>query len=164
MKKKIEMIPVRYIPSSLTKRDREKQKKGLRNSRKMYKRGIYVSRKPVSSFRSKKSQHILNAERIYNIPNLSINSSLSRKTGCSQEALSAIVKKGEGAFYSSGSRPNQTPQSWGIARMASAITSGKAAAVDYNILEKGCQPGSKALQLAKESLKKNRRKTKKIRI
>ena len=35
-----------------------------------------------------------------------------------------------GINISSGSRPNQNAQSWGLARLASAITAGKAAAVD----------------------------------
>jgi hypothetical protein len=64
------------------------------------------------------------------------------------------VSKGEGAYYSSGSRPNQTPQSWGIARLASSITGGKAAAVDYNILDKGCNHKKKAFSLANKSKKK----------
>jgi len=42
----------------------------------------------------------------------------------------------------------------GIARLASSITSGKAAAVDYSILENGCKPGSKALKMAKIAKKK----------
>ena len=62
-----------------------------------------------------------------------------KKTGCSIEALKKIVNKGEGAYYSSGSRPNQTSHSWGYARLASAITGGKAAAVDSkgNCFERG---------------------------
>ena len=67
-----------------------------------------------------------------------------------------MVKKGQGAYYSSGSRPNQTATSWGIARMASDITGGKAAAVDYNILEEGCSPTSKALMLANVARKKHK--------
>jgi hypothetical protein len=62
-----------------------------------------------------------------------------------------IVKKGEGAYYSSGSRPNQTPQSWGYARLASALTAGKSAAVDFSILEKGCNHKKKAFTLAKKA-------------
>ena len=61
---------------------------------------------------------------------------MANKTGCQLSALKQIVKKGEGAYYSSGSRPNQTPQSWGLARLASSLTGGKSAAVDFNILEK----------------------------
>ena len=41
------------------------------------------------------------------------------------------MKKGQGAYYSSGSRPNQSAHSWGYARLASAITGGKSAAVDF---------------------------------
>ena len=69
--------------------------------------------------------------------------------------MEQIVKKGEGAYYSSGSRPNQTAQSWGIARLASAVTAGKAAAVDYAILKKGCKPNSPALKLADKAKKKH---------
>jgi len=83
-------------------------------------------------------------------------------TGCSQKALAKIVNKGAGAYYSSGSRPNQTAQSWGIARLASAITAGKAAAVDYTILERGCKPSSKALRLAKTARRKYGHGTRKV--
>ena len=98
----------------------------------------YYTRKHVSSYKNKKSNHILNARKIYDIQNITPNKELAQKTGCKISALKQIVKKGEGAYYSSGSRPNQTPQSWGLARLASSITSGKAAAVDYDILKKGC--------------------------
>jgi hypothetical protein len=79
---------------------------------------------------------------------------LAKKTGCSIKALRQIESKGEGAYYSSGSRPNQTAQSWGIARLASALTSGKAGAIDYNILIDGCKQGSKGYMSAKLSRKK----------
>jgi hypothetical protein len=81
------------------------------------------------------------------------NRDLSVKTGCKISALNQIVKKGEGAYYSSGSRPNQTPQSWGFARLASSLTAGKSAAVDYDILEKGCNHKKKAFILANKSRK-----------
>jgi hypothetical protein len=79
---------------------------------------------------------------------------LSSKTGCSIAALNKIVSKGEGAYYSSGSRPNQTPQSWGYARLASSVTGGKAAIVDYDILEKGCNHKKPAFLLAKKAKRK----------
>jgi len=69
-------------------------------------------------------------------------------------ALNQIVSKGEGAYYSSGSRPNQTAQSWGFARLASALTAGKSAAVDYDILEKGCAHNKRAFILAKRAKQK----------
>ena len=63
-----------------------------------------------------------------------------------------FFKKGEGAYYSSGSRPNQTARSWGIARLASAITGGKSSKVDYHLL-KQCNHTKKAYKLAIPSTK-----------
>jgi hypothetical protein len=91
---------------------------------------------------------------IYKVDNITPNKQLASATGCSLDALNQIVKKGEGAYYSSGSRPNQTAQSWGLARLASSLTSGKAAAVDFNILDKGCDHNKKAFALAKKAKKK----------
>jgi Family of unknown function (DUF5824) len=147
-------INVRYLPRRLTKKDRKKQGKELMKSRRLYKKGVYHSRPKVSSFKSKKSHFITKAEKIYNVEKIGATNELSKATGCSKEALAKIINKGEGAYYSSGSRPNQSAQSWGIARLASSITSGKAAAIDYMILEKGCKPNSKALTLAKRARQK----------
>lgn len=135
----------------LTRKDRKKQGKELMKSRRLYKKGIYYSRPKVKSFKSKKSHFIIEAEKMYNVDKIGDTDELAKATGCSKQSLAKIINKGEGAYFSSGSRPNQTAQSWGIARLASAITSGKAAAVDYNILEEGCKPKSKALTLAKRA-------------
>lgn len=147
-------VPVRYLPSFKEIKDAAKQVKMLIKSRTMYKKGKYYTRKPISSYKSKTSSHIKDAMRIYNIKTLTPNKELVQKTGCSLQALKKIVSKGEGAYFSSGSRPNQTAQSWGLARLASSITSGKSAAVDYDILEKGCNHNKKAFLLAKKSRKK----------
>ena len=100
--------------------------------------------------------------KIYNVDKIGPTNELSKETGCSKLALAKIINKGEGAYYSSGSRPNQTAQSWGLARLASSITSGKAAAVDFNILEKGCKPNSKALTMAKKAKRKYGHGTRKV--
>jgi hypothetical protein len=147
-------INLRYLPKKLTRKDRKIQTKMLLKSRRLYKKGKYFTRKVVSSFKSKKSPHILKAMKIYKVPKIGATDELARATGCSKKALAKIINKGEGAYFSSGSRPNQTGQSWGIARLASSITSGKAAAVDYSILENGCKPNSKALTLAKKAKRK----------
>ena len=147
-------VPVRYLPSLKEIKDAAKQVKMLIKSRTMYKKGKYYTRKSISSYKSKTSSHIKDAMRIYNIKTLTPNKELVQKTGCSLQALKKIVSKGEGAYFSSGSRPNQTAQSWGLARLASSITSGKSAAVDYDILEKGCNHNKKAFLLAKKSRKK----------
>ena len=151
---KLNKFPVRYLPSGLTKKDKKKQVKMLMKSKKLYKKNKYYTRKHLSSYKNKKSNHILNARKIYNIQNVKPTKELAMKTGCKLSALKKIVKKGEGAYFSSGSRPNQTAQSWGLARLASSITSGKSAAVDYDIIKKGCNHKKKAFILANKSRKK----------
>jgi hypothetical protein len=155
-------INLRYLPKILTRKDKKKQYKELNKSRNLYKKGIYYTRRKMKSFPQKKSHHVTNAKKMYRVEKIGATRELSRATGCSVSSLKKIISKGEGAYFSSGSRPNQTAQSWGIARLASAITSGKSAAVDYSILEKGCRPGSKALRLAKQAKRKHGHGTRKM--
>ena len=140
-------LPTKYLPSLKEIKDSAKQVKMLMKSRKQYKKGKFFTRKKIKSYKSKTSSHITDARKIYGIENVAPNKELSRKTGCSLSALKQIVRKGQGSYYSSGSRPNQTSQSWGLARLASSITAGKSAAVDYDILEKGCDHKKKAVLL-----------------
>jgi hypothetical protein len=155
-------INLRYLPKRLTKKDRKKQASMLLKSRKMYKKGKYYTRKPVSSYPHKKSPHIIKAEKMYHISSIDATDELAKATKCSKDALAQIIRKGEGAYYSSGSRPNQSAQSWGKARLASSITGGKAAAVDFSILEKGCSKQSRALRLAKQARKKHGHGTRRV--
>ena len=82
-----------------------------------------------------------------------LNKELSKKTGCKISALKQIIRKGEGAYYSSGSRPNQTARSWGLARLASSVTGGNAAVIDFHILKDGCDHKKKAYLLANKRMK-----------
>lgn len=155
-------IILRYLPKRLSVKDRRKQKNMLSKSRRLYKKGIYYTRKNLKTFSSHKSKHIGNATRLYNVDHIGATDELSKASGCSKRALGEIIRKGEGAYYSSGSRPNQTAQSWGIARLASAITSGKAAAVDFKILQQGCKSNSRALRLAKKAVRKHGHGTRRV--
>lgn len=155
-------INLRYLPKRLSKKDKKSQYGMLMKSRRLYKKGKYFTRKPLRSYKNKTSKHILNAKKLYGVENIGATDELANATGCSKEALGEIIRKGEGAYYSSGSRPNQTGQSWGVARLASSITSGKAAAVDYSILEKGCKKNSKALSLAKLAKRKHGHGTRRV--
>lgn len=155
-------INLRYLPKRLTQKDKRKQAKQLMKSRRLYRKGIYHTRPKIKSFKSKKSSHILKAEKMYHVNKIGATDELAKATGCSKSALAKIINKGAGAYYSSGSRPNQTAQSWGVARLASSITAGKAAAVDYNILEEGCKPKSKALTLAKRARAKHGHGTRRV--
>ena len=141
-KKHPNKIPRRYIPLSLSKKDKKKQQAEIIRSRKAYKKGIFKTRKRIQSFHSKKSSHVQRAKAMYNVDKITANSTLAKKTQCTRASLEAILRKGRGAYYSSGSRPNQTAESWARARLASAITHGKASLVDKDILLKGCTPSS----------------------
>lgn len=148
----------RYLPDTLSRRDKVRQRKELIKSRKLYKNRKYYTRKVMKSFTSKPSKHVTHAMKLYNVDKIRPSRELAENTGCSMKGLRQIVRKGEGAYYSSGSRPNQTPQSWGYARLASAITGGNASAVHFHILDKECDHRKPAYRLAQKSTSSSLRK------
>jgi len=123
-------IPGKYT-SKLSRRDRMKQKKNLIKSRKMYKKGIYVDRPQLKSYPKKKSNHIVKFEKRYN--HKITDKNFIDKHILSIKGQNQILSKGRGAYYSSGSRPNQSSSSWAYARLASVIMGGKARKVDNKI-------------------------------
>ncbi len=60
-----------------------------------------------------------------------IHKNIITRTGQNQ-----IKDKAMGAYFSGGSRPNQTPSSWAFARLASVIVGGPARKVDKKIWDK----------------------------
>lgn len=155
-------IALKYLPERLTPKDKRLQKRMLLKSRRLYKRGQYYTRKRIASYPSSKSPHVTKAMRMYGLDSIAPSKALAAATGCSLSAQKQIVRKGAGAYYSSGSRPSQTAESWGIARLASALTGGKAAAVDYAILEEGCIPEGKAMHLAEIARRKHGSGTRRV--
>ena len=143
----------RYLPDTLSRRDKTRQRAELTKSRKLYKQRKYYTRKAMKSFTSKPLKHVERARRLYGVQHIRPSRELSEQTGCSLKGLRQIVKKGEGAYFSSGSRPNQTAQSWGHARLASAITGGNASAVDFHIIDKECAHHKRAYRLAQKPRK-----------
>ena len=69
VKEKHFKIPIRYVPSKLSKKDKEKQIQMLSKSRRMYKENKYYTRKKLASYTNKPSKHIIKARKIYNIQN-----------------------------------------------------------------------------------------------
>jgi hypothetical protein len=151
-------VPRRYVPSHLTSGDARRQRESIRRSRKQYKKGRFVSRPNVKSFRARVSPHVAYAKQMYHVPSIRPNRALARATQCNLSALNDIVAKGRGAYYSSGSRPNQTADSWAMARLASSVTGGNASVVDYAILKKGCRATSPALRLAEHAIAQRTRR------
>ncbi len=115
-------INKKYVPASLTKKDKEKQIKSIKEKK---------ERPKVDSFKSKRSSLVERFEKKYGykISNLSRIS----KEIISKKGIDLIIKKGQGAYYSSGSRPNQTAQSWALARLAGVIMNSPARKVDADI-------------------------------
>jgi len=146
-------IPERYIPNTLSKKDYKTQQKNINKSRRLYKSHTYFTRPKVKTFKSRKSNHLSRARRLYGIDKIRPSRQLAKSTGCTQKSLEKIVNKGRGAYYSSGSRPNQTADSWGYARLASSITGGNASIVDYHVLKDGCKSTSIALKKARKTCK-----------
>jgi len=154
-------VPKRYYTSkNMTQKDTKKQKRQLRKSRKLYKKGKYHARPKVKSYKSRKSNHLNRLRKMYGVEKIGATNELAKKTQCSKEGLEQILSKGRGAYFSSGSRPNQTAESWAVARLASAVTGGNSSAYDYHVLKEHCKPSSKALKLAKKTCKTLKRKCK----
>tara|TARA_R100000231_G_scaffold126920_1_gene97594 strand:+ start:9858 stop:10241 length:384 start_codon:yes stop_codon:yes gene_type:complete len=115
-------IPKQYLPASLTPADRKKQEKSIREGK---------DRPKVESFKSKRSKNVIAFEKKYSTKitdDKFINKNIIRQKG-----IDLILKKGAGAYYSSGSRPNQTVASWSRARLASVIMNGPARKIDLKI-------------------------------
>ena len=83
------IVPKRYVPKILNKRDKVKASKELNLSRKLYKKGKYYTRKRVKSFKSKPSKHIIKARKTYGIQNIKPSTELAKK----RVVLSALLKK-----------------------------------------------------------------------
>ena len=126
-------LPKHYY-SNLSRKDKKKQLKSLKKSQRSYKKGKYVSRPKLKSFKEKKSSWTQKFHKLH--PEAKTLKQISDVTGIPKPALSAVKKKGMGAYYSSGSRPNQTAESWGLARMYSYILGGPTRKIDHHITEK----------------------------
>lgn len=160
--KKTASVPERYVPDSLTNEDKLKQVLMLLKSRADYKEKRFQTRKKVPSFKSKPSSHVETAKKMYGVKSMTHTKKLAEATGCTHAALKKIINKGEGAYYSSGSRPNQTARSWGLARLASSITGGPAAKVDFHIIDELCDHDKPAYKLAEKAKVAKTKKNKKV--
>ena len=118
-------LPKKYVPSSLTPSQKSKQVKSIREKR---------ERPKLKDVKTKKSKWTTKADKYFK-GDTSIKN-ISKQIGVSQKGLNEIIKKGEGAYYSSGSRPNVTARQWGISRLYSVLFNGPARAVDKDIVKK----------------------------
>ena len=116
------------FPKSLSPEDRKKQIESI----------FYGRARPnltsLTSFKSKTSKWTEKAQDYFKG-----DTSLSNMTKILDvplKALREIMNKGEGAYYTGGSRPNQTPESWSRARLYSVLFGGPSRNIDKKIVHK----------------------------
>jgi hypothetical protein len=124
-------LPSRYVPKGLTKEQREQQIQSIVEKRD----------RPKLDFPTKKSKWTMKAiEYFSKSPSIDeIETELKRlgATDDVKQGLEQILDKGRGAYYSSGSRPNQTAESWAKARLYAVLFgSSRARKVDKHIIDK----------------------------
>jgi hypothetical protein len=116
-------VPDQYL-KGLKGKEREKQIKSI----------FEGTIRPKTNVKNKRSSYVEKFEKKYKTKITDkefIHKNIITKTGQKK-----IIDKGMGAYYSGGSRPNQTPTSWGLARLASVIMGGGARKVDKDIWDK----------------------------
>lgn len=118
-------IPKQYVPSSLTPAQKKKQEKSIREGK---------DRPKLKNVETKRSRHVIKFEKKYGVK-ITDDAWISKNL-LKREGIKQILSKGRGAYYSAGSRPNVSATQWARARLASALTGGKAKNVDKAILDK----------------------------
>jgi hypothetical protein len=123
----------KYI-ANLTPSQRLLQERLIRKSQKTYeKTGEVVDRPTVSSAKTPRSPWAKKFEDKYGYPITDIS---KVKQDFPSVDVDTILRKGRGAYMSSGSRPNVSSSAWAYARLASALMGGKASQVDKKELGK----------------------------
>jgi hypothetical protein len=127
-------IPRRYLPKSLTEGDRRKQIKSILGQ---------TDRPILKSFKSRSSPWTLYAKSYFGEDKTSkedMSKKLSKGNKKKEKELmkgfDEIFDKGIKAYYTSGSRPNQTPYSWAYGRLFSVLFGGKSRDIDKKIVDK----------------------------
>lgn len=137
IKKSCKDISNKYY-SGLNKQDIVEHCKEINLSRKHYKNKKYFTRKKhftrkkLDSYKYKPSIHVVDFKKKYCIDLWNLKK-IEKITGVPEEACKEVLHRGRGAYFSNGSRPNQTPESWARARLASFILKRKAYIIDKDI-------------------------------
>ena len=113
-------IPAQYL-KGLKGEDRKKQIKSI----------FEGTIRPTTKAPSKRSSYVVRFEKKYNTK--ITNEDFIHKNIITRTGQKKIMDKAKGAYFSGGSRPNQTPESWAFARLASVIVGGPARKVDIKI-------------------------------
>ena len=123
----------KYVPKSLSIPDLRKQIRSIEKG----------EPRPKTKTPSRKSKWTIKAQKYFGEGKTSkedMATKLARGNATRKrrlkEAFDQIYDKGMKAYQTSGSRPNQTPQSWGQARVFSVLFGGASRKVDDAIVKK----------------------------
>lgn len=125
-------IPKKYT-EGLSKEDKKKQIKSIKEQ---------TIRPKLKSAKSRRSKWTIlfdkeYGDRLDKMKGKRSKRNIAKITGIPFKAIDEVYKKGEGAFFSSGSRPNQTPSSWARGRIYGYIMGNeKVRKIDKAITEK----------------------------
>ena len=118
--------------ANLTPQQRLLQQRLIRQSQKTYESTGEVKERPrVSSRKTPRSSWVQKFEAKHGFP---ITNLAKVKEAYPNADIQTILRKGAGAYASSGSRPNVSSFQWRYARLASALLGGPAAKVDKDLL------------------------------
>jgi len=125
-------ISAKYT-SGLSESDKKKQIKSIKEQ---------TIRPKLKSAKSRRSKWTIlfdkeYGDRLDKMKGKRSKRNIAKITGIPFKAIDEVYKKGEGAYFSSGSRPNQSPQSWARGRIYGYIMGNeKVRKVDKSITEK----------------------------
>ena len=108
-------IKLKNILRVYLKKIKQNKQNQLKELLKVIKKGNILTDPKLKSYKSKKSSWVVKFEKKYGEDIKSYKQIISNRQIC--KSIKSCCKKGKGAYYSSGSRPNQTAESWGKARM-----------------------------------------------
>tara|TARA_R100001086_G_scaffold233946_1_gene155875 strand:+ start:103 stop:582 length:480 start_codon:yes stop_codon:yes gene_type:complete len=125
-------IPKRYLPDTLKGKERQAQIKSI----------FEKKDRPKVKTKERKSSYTIKFDKKYGdeidkLKGGKTKKNIAKVSGIPYKALDEVFKKGEGAYYSSGSRPNQTASSWARGRLYAYIMGGdKVRKADKDITDK----------------------------
>lgn len=118
--------------AGLSPQQRLLQQRAIKQSQREYERtGKVMERPKVSDKPTPRSSWVKKFEEKHGFP---ITDLKKVKEAYPSADVETILKKGAGAYASSGSRPNVSSFQWKYARLASALLGGKASKIDKNLL------------------------------
>ena len=118
--------------AGLTPQQRILQQRLIRKSQKTYEQtGEILERPKVSAKKTPRSPWAKKFQEKHGFPVTDLD---KVKKAYPNADVETILKKGAGAYASSGSRPNVSSYQWKFARLASALLGGPASKVDKDLL------------------------------